>query len=469
MERLACELICPICLDFYQNPVLLNCDHNFCQDCITRCWAEQNTRISCPQCRQEISVGSPRLNRVLSNIVEGFKALGLRMEELTSQSPRNDGCTEEGMICKDDTSPNCLTGAESVTSGSNPFSLVQDASKIYKLKLELSLNALQKEVKAGLDFAKEEEERMKKLKEKADTLKEKIGDEFSKLHYFLEEEEKTLRAKVEEERLKQQKLLKHSRKQALQQVDLLQKVISEMQEKMSHRLLSLLTQDMKDLLHQAQTQFWRPSQLAVDLNEAEFIGPLQYRVWKKMTNIIYPAVSPVTMDHRTAHSCLILSEDLTSVEDSGKEQRVPENLQRFSSAQSVLGAEGFTSGRHYWEVEVGGKTKWDLGVAKESVNRRGTISLCPSSGFWTLVLRDGDQYKACTVPPTNISLNVKPRKIGVYLNYEEGQVSFYNAVTMELIYSFTDMFTEKLFPYFSPCSQDRGKNSQPLKVFVLHL
>ncbi|XP_043940407.1 nuclear factor 7, brain-like isoform X3 [Protopterus annectens] len=391
MERLACELICPICLDFYQNPVLLNCDHNFCQDCITRCWAEQNTRISCPQCRQEISVGSPRLNRVLSNIVEGFKALGLRMEELTSQSPRNDGCTEEGMICKDDTSPNCLTGAESVTSGSNPFSLVQDASKIYKLKLELSLNALQKEVKAGLDFAKEEEERMKKLK------------------------------------------------------------------------------DMKDLLHQAQTQFWRPSQLAVDLNEAEFIGPLQYRVWKKMTNIIYPAVSPVTMDHRTAHSCLILSEDLTSVEDSGKEQRVPENLQRFSSAQSVLGAEGFTSGRHYWEVEVGGKTKWDLGVAKESVNRRGTISLCPSSGFWTLVLRDGDQYKACTVPPTNISLNVKPRKIGVYLNYEEGQVSFYNAVTMELIYSFTDMFTEKLFPYFSPCSQDRGKNSQPLKVFVLHL
>ncbi|XP_058875433.1 E3 ubiquitin-protein ligase TRIM39-like [Acipenser ruthenus] len=175
---------------------------------------------------------------------------------------------------------------------------------------------------------------------------------------------------------------------------------------------------------------------------------------------ILDAAADVTLDPDTAHPSLILSEDRKQVRLGGTRQTLPDNPKRFDPVVSVLGWQGFTSGRHYWQVEVGEKTEWYLGVARESINRKGNITLTLKNGYWTVWLKDGE-YKA---PDITLPLNVKPRKVGVYLDYEEGQVSFYNVETRSHIYTFTDTFTEKLYPFLCPSTNKDGKNAAPLII-----
>nr|XP_014353095.1 PREDICTED: zinc-binding protein A33-like [Latimeria chalumnae] len=188
---------------------------------------------------------------------------------------------------------------------------------------------------------------------------------------------------------------------------------------------------------------------AADIDGYKYTDRLQYRVWKKMLKIINRVT--ITLDPNTAHPRLTLSEDLMAVtRGSTRRDDVPDNLERFDYCVCVLGSEGFTSGRHSWVVDVGNKTDWDLGVARESINRKESLGLSPKLGYWTLVLRKGGKYYAGTDRPTRLELEKIPKKLLVYVDYEAGKVSFSNADDMSHIYTFTDNFTEKIFPYFSP-------------------
>ncbi|KAL0194081.1 hypothetical protein M9458_012377, partial [Cirrhinus mrigala] len=101
-------------------------------------------------------------------------------------------------------------------------------------------------------------------------------------------------------------------------------------------------------------------------------------------------------------------------------QNLPDNPERFDSCVCVLGKEGFSSGRFYFEVQVKGKTEWDLGVARESINRKGKITLSPSDGYWIVALRNGYEYTACAGPTVSLSLRLRPQRVGVFVDYEEG-------------------------------------------------
>uniref|UniRef100_A0AAZ1WXF8 Uncharacterized protein n=3 Tax=Oreochromis aureus TaxID=47969 RepID=A0AAZ1WXF8_OREAU len=156
----------------------------------------------------------------------------------------------------------------------------------------------------------------------------------------------------------------------------------------------------------------------------------------------------VTLDPDTANPWLQLSQDRHQVRHLGAWQDLPDHPDRFDTVVIVLAREGFTSGRHYWEVQVGEKDDWYLGVARSSVNRKGRISVSTTQGYWALAMKKGQGYRVSTSPPSLLSLDPKPKRVGVYVDYEEGQVSFYDVRARTHIYTFEDTFTEKILPFF---------------------
>ncbi|XP_054475702.1 E3 ubiquitin-protein ligase TRIM21-like [Anoplopoma fimbria] len=178
----------------------------------------------------------------------------------------------------------------------------------------------------------------------------------------------------------------------------------------------------------------------------------------------------VTLDPDTANPKLILSDDGKQVKLGGVKKNLPDNPERFDSCANVLAKQSFSLGRFYYEVQVKGKTEWLLGVARESINRKGSFRLTPQDGYWTICLRNENEYKACADTLVDLSLKSQPEKVGVFVDYEEGLVSFYDVDAAALIYSFTGCcFTEKLYPFFIPCLNDGGKNSAPLIISTLNL
>ncbi|KAJ8275507.1 hypothetical protein COCON_G00072590 [Conger conger] len=143
------------------------------------------------------------------------------------------------------------------------------------------------------------------------------------------------------------------------------------------------------------------------IDVAKHLGNLKYRVWEKMLGTVQ--YTPVTLDPNTAHPKLSLSEDLTSMRYSDERQQVPDNPERFDGWWwCVLGSEGFSSGRHCWDVEVGGDEYWVVGVVKESFSRKGHVDLSPAGGVWGIEQYRSGKYTAMTSPPTDLTVQRKP-------------------------------------------------------------
>lgn len=156
----------------------------------------------------------------------------------------------------------------------------------------------------------------------------------------------------------------------------------------------------------------------------------------------------VTFDPGTAGYRLVVTEQgkrLKYIRDASPSSL--EDPERFSGP-SVLGSVGFTSGRHYWEVQGSLKMDWDVGVAKETVSRRQETSLTKENGYFTIGKR-GVDYRVHSSPWVALHLSPSPTHVGVYLDYDRGTLSFYDVDRSVHIFSFTGQtFSEKLFPYF---------------------
>ncbi|XP_015217107.2 butyrophilin subfamily 1 member A1-like isoform X3 [Lepisosteus oculatus] len=154
-----------------------------------------------------------------------------------------------------------------------------------------------------------------------------------------------------------------------------------------------------------------------------------------------------SLDPHTAHIALIVSEDGKRVR-RGEEKDLPDNPQRFDYWSCVLSREGFTSGRHYWEVE--GNDDWTIGVTRESAERKAGFSFVPQGGYWGLY-SGYSGFSALSDPVTPLLSSLRPRKVGVCMDIEERKVSFYTVESRSHIYTFTDMVFnqgEKIYPVF---------------------
>ncbi|XP_030641264.1 zinc-binding protein A33-like [Chanos chanos] len=274
-----------------------------------------------------------------------------------------------------------------------------------------------------------------------------IKKEFEKLHQFLREEEAArIAALREEEACKIQTVKRHIEKMN-GEITSLSDAIRDLQEMTSLTDIPFLQVKTKytECYSRAQCTLQDPQMLSGALiNVAKHLGNLKFRVWEKMQDIVQ--YTPVILDPNTAHRKLVLSEDLTSVRYTDTERRLPDNPERYDMYTYVLSSEGFTTGRHSWDVEVEDNTNWSVGVAVESGGRKGENLW---DGVWCVWYLDGE-YRARSPGGswTRLASRVKLDKIRVELDCNGGRVSFFGPGHYAHIHTFTQVFTGTIFPLF---------------------
>eukprot|EP00062_Callorhinchus_milii_P026425 gi/632988511/ref/XP_007883153.1/ PREDICTED: zinc-binding protein A33-like [Callorhinchus milii] len=463
-EDLLLELNCFICQGLFTDPVILDCGHNFCQVCIQNFWAGEKQSL-CPECGESLPDRKVRSNRALAKLSNKTRTLNLGVRKQENKLLCEEHQEELKLYCETDRKLMCvicLVGKDGEPHKSHNFMLKSQAIEFYKNKMKTNIYSLRQKKSALQDVEFKQKQVISEIKERLGSVQSNIAAEFGKLHESLQEREKQLVLELSQ----QENLTLDIMMRNLEEI---QGNLTSITQKLAHIQLQMEQEDILALIKEdanepSSEEEYRVLVAGGIMPVGIFKGPLQYSAWKQMLDIIIPVPAALTLDPNTAHPQLILSEDLTTVRLGDKKQQLPDMAERFDLCLCVLGSKSFQSGRHYWEIEVLNKTEWDLGVVRKSVNRKKHTTATPGSGYWILWLRNGTDYKATTAPRTTIEVKQKPKKIGVYLDYEEGQVSFYNADDMSHLHTFTDTFTESLLPFLSPGLNDDGKNAEPLKI-----
>ncbi|XP_059191732.1 E3 ubiquitin-protein ligase TRIM21-like isoform X2 [Centropristis striata] len=322
------------------------------------------------------------------------------------------------------------------------------------------------EIKHSVELSKEDADR-----ETADGVQV-----FTALKEFVERSQAELIDTIKEKQRKTEKQAEGFIKELEQEISELKKRSTEVEQLLQSEDHLHLPQSFTSLNAAPPIKDWtevsvRPSSYEGTVVRA--VNQLEETLSKQMKKLLAEAelkrvqqsAVDLTLDPDTANPWLILSDDGKQVSCGNVKKNLPDNPERFTCYGNVFSKQSFSSGRFYYEVQVKGKTEWGLGVARESINRKGLITLEPQNGYWTIWLRNENEYKAGAGPSVRLSLKSRPEKVGVFVDYEEGLVSFYDVDAAALIYSFTGcFFTEKLYLYFSPCNNNAGKNSAPLVI-----
>ncbi|KAI7803563.1 claudin k isoform X2 [Triplophysa rosa] len=420
------HFLCSLCEEIFSNPVTTPCGHSFCQMCLRVYWS-RNGSDECPLCRRNFS-SRPHLsvNRILADVTENYRKTRLAaksrffsMDELQDE-PKNAGEVEQ-MIQERLQKVEKLQDSIKLLKNSC-LREVQESQRVFSSLLS-TLEKSHKLVVAAV------EQKQREAEKRVDRLVKELEREIQELKN------------------------EHTNSELLNDKERLKKSVSQIPRAMRDwSKVTLETDPCVGYSRQAVVDF-----MDTVMMESKRLSKAELKKLQKYT-------VDVTLNPRTAHAYLYISEDRKEVRHTNKQQEVSENPKRFDRVANVMAKEALSYGRHLWEVEVGEKTDWDLGIAKQSVNRKGKFTVCPSNGFWTLSLKNGTQYVANTFPPMSLSLAQKPRKVSVYLAYEEGQVSFFCSETGTHIYTFRDAFTDKLHPIFSPGRPHGAKNAAPLII-----
>ncbi|XP_038559249.1 nuclear factor 7, brain-like isoform X2 [Micropterus salmoides] len=431
------SLNCHMCSETFRDPVSLSCNHSFCSSCLQKFW-EQAVNKNCPICKRQSSKDDLEVNFPLKDLADSFAE---RKKAGSSETAKGEKKVEAlcekhpdvpYWFCEDEQRAVCPV-CEFSLHQSHKVVPVEQAVRDLKEQLKSDLESLQDK----RDKYKQVEETYNEVIQQSEkqllSTERQIRAEFNKLHQFLKEEEEQKRKTVSRE-------MKKIQEQMSSLSDRISAVEEELQKPSVPFLSSYKATQTRARVQRSLSDPQLLSGALIDV--AKHLGNLSFRVWEKMKDKVH--FSPVILDPNTAYPRLNLSDDLTSVRRGDTKQQLPDNPERNTKYALVLGSEGFSSGKHSWEVEVGDHPGWTVGLAKESVDRKGETFPSPKYGFWCLKHHSG---KYTDGVGKTVRVKKSLQRIRVQLDYDRGEVSFYNPEDMTHICTHRDTFTEKLFPY----------------------
>ncbi|XP_013921978.1 PREDICTED: tripartite motif-containing protein 7-like [Thamnophis sirtalis] len=468
LGQLGQEATCPLCLDFFEQPMVLSCGHNFCHHCL----AQLGTRFSCPQCRAPVNSSSACPNRALANIVCRLKGLrtsqgaqeesnGRRLCQEHGQPLQSFCSSEKRLLC-----PGCLGGHQG-----HPLLPLPEAAQEYKNLLRGLLEPLRKEGQKLLEQREEEEQRRQEIQEQFAAEKEKVGLTLESLQELLRERQPIWLAWLAEQEEKMEAKCGVTLAQLSGETSRLQQLIAQTERKSRQPDVEFL-QEIQDTVERCQSyvvgrvervsprrQGRHSTILEKNASVRQIVdrkkGSLQKTLTRKNLEQLLATVGR-KLNESTAHPRLHCN--WSSVFWARKYQGCPETPERFDRELCVLGCEGFTTGWTWWEVSVeeadcvpvGGRDCWAIGVAKESVRRKGSFQLSPQEGIWAVGKWGGGQMIAFPKDQKKVILQRAPQRLRVRLGYEAETVEFLDAETEISLYTFrTGPFLgETLRPFF---------------------
>ncbi|XP_015258678.1 PREDICTED: nuclear factor 7, ovary-like [Cyprinodon variegatus] len=453
-------LNCHVCSETFRDPVSLSCNHSFCSSCLKKFW-EQTGNKNCPICKRRYSKDFPIVNFTLKELTDSFTG---RQKSGSSETEREEKqlmvvCSKHQdnpeLFWKDEQSAVCPVCEFSLHQSHKVVPIEQAVSEL-KEQLKSDLKSLQDKRNKHKQVEKTYNDVILHSKKQLLSTERQIRAEFNKLHQFLREEEESRLAALREEEEQKGKTISREMKRIQEQISSLSDSISAVEEDLQKDQVSFLSSyKATQSRARAQSSLSDPQLVSGALIDvAKHLGNLSFRVWEKMKDKVH--FSPVILDPNTANRWLYLSEYLTSVRHGDTEQQLPNNPERNTNYTNVFGSEGFSSGKHSWEVEVGDHPRWIIGLIKESVDRKGELYASPKYGVWCLWHRDGKYSQG---GDQTHKLKKSLQRIRVQLDYDRGEVSFYDLENMSHIYTHRDTFTEKLFPYFGVGKSADAKTS----------
>lgn len=369
---------------------------------------------------------------------------------------------------------------------------VPEAAENYRKLFQEMLGTLKEKLQAAKIIQTDEQERMVIMQKDEQNFKEMIESEYSiRIRLMTEQIRMNLRIlqgrfNLDLRQTSQKQLMEFSTKlkekfqETLQRLNLLgrenMKKLKESEVRLSEHICSLqqITVELEEKCRQPASVLLQNAEYALERSESllhQFLqsaqitdlSVCQITGMSKMLNVLQ---RPITLDPKTAHPYLVLSEDLRSVRLRNVQRGVPGHPERFDFSATVLGVQRFTSGRHYWEVDVGRAAQWQLGVYRSSTVRN-------SSGNKVLLTGSlmGTDHTFWALPPfRRISFRERVHRVGVFLDYEYQQISFYDAAKGSLIYNFSYLaFQGALRPMFSLSISSGGVNSDSLTICLPHV
>ncbi|XP_053417544.1 tripartite motif-containing protein 5-like [Nycticebus coucang] len=462
------EVTCPICLELLIVPLSLDCGHSFCQACISenqkKSTIDKEGQSCCPVCRITYQLENLRPNRPLANIVERLKEVKLNQEE----GQEVNHCEQHGekllLFCKEDGEVICWLCERSQKHRGHHTFLLEEAAQEYQKRLQGVLEKLMKQQQEVEQVEDDISKERTSWKDQIQSDRQNIQAQFGKLRDFLVSEENNKLQILEEEEKDILNSLAESKNELDQHHQVVRMFISDVERRLQAPAIEML-QDVNGMIKRYETlTLKKPKTFPKEQRKVfplpDLRGLLQVlkremyvsaELREARRHLVYVTLIPRNKSN------VIISSDNREVR-SGQDDWDPEELM---DNYGILAAPHFTSGKWYWEVDVTNKRSWILGVYvkhglpfNEKVRNTANVRYQPRNGYWVIGLKHISQYIAfhdsSTFGPLPLSLTVPPNRIGVFLDYAAGAVSFFNVTDHgSLIYRFCTRFQHRINPYFN--------------------